>query len=624
MFSTLLYIGPGLGLGAAVLITLILILIIFSFGYRLWYSLFRAPKYVPEKTKNKSSSSSMLWGFYIPFLTALTITITFNPLLIGNKLNDKQSPNIQGLPLWAAIIIMITIAASILYVFRSRRKVKISFSSLLNSFSFSPLNILLLCSVIAVLFLKTSSIDILSAIKERRLLAYSSQLGGGLLLGQSILWMKNLFFETATTSVALLNVLLAPAHDTTKITAINAASRKTTFTLIRLLGSLGIVFLDVYILGWVVPKTLLEGVFNSSWTLVLVSAGSIVPFIFHKKPNSAYSELSKLFHRLILDNYHIGRKLLAIQIKNIGVEASIRGDYSRVLITGLARSGTTALTMELAKSGPFASLDYSNMPLLLAPKIWGKLYKPRKKTKSSERAHGDGIKIGLSSVEALEEYFFKVLKNDSYITKGGLLEHQLTQEENELYRRYQNSISGKELYLSKNNNALLRLKSLMRFNTDLAVFMLIRNPLQHAYSLMVQHESFCIQQKTDPFVKEYMNWLGHHEFGESERPFIFNGKEMQKNQEKDLDFWLERWVNYYQEVEPFDNLFFILYEDFLQNPKGVLNLIQSKLSITLNHSGIKVFDKKDKPVKVKNTKLLAEANAIYNKLSKLSLKPPLS
>ena len=210
MFSTLLYIGPGLGLGAAVLITLILILIIFSFGYRLWYSLFRAPKYVPEKTKNKSSSSSVS-GVLYPFFYSSHNNYYIQPLLIGNKLSDKQSPNIQGLPLWAAIIIMITIAASILYVFRSRRKVKISFSSLLNSFSFSPLNILLLCSVIAVLFLKTSSIDILSAIKERRLLAYSSQLGGGLLLGQSILWMKNLFFETATTSVALLNVLLAPA-----------------------------------------------------------------------------------------------------------------------------------------------------------------------------------------------------------------------------------------------------------------------------------------------------------------------------------------------------------------------------------------------------------------------------
>ena len=261
------------------------------------------------------------------------------------------------------------------------------------------------------------------------------------------------------------------------------------------------------------------------------------------------------------------------------------------------------------------------MPVLLAPRLWAKVYKPRKKNESSERAHGDGIKVGLASVEALEEYFFKVLKNDTYITEDGLLEHHLTQEENNLYRRYQNSIAGEKIYLAKNNNTLLRLKSLLQLNSDLAVFMLIRHPLQHAYSLMVQHESFCAQQKTDPFVKEYMDWLGHHEFGEGERPFIFNGKGGQTGAEKDLNFWLERWVNYYLQIEVQENLFLIRYEDFLQNPKGVLNLFQSKLSITLNYGEIKVFKKNDEPVETTNPELLAQANAIYSKLSKLCLKP---
>ena len=164
------------------------------------------------------------------------------------------------------------------------------------------------------------------------------------------------------------------------------------------------------------------------------------------------------------------------------------------------------------------------MPVLLAPRLWAKVYKPRKKNESSERAHGDGIKVGLASVEALEEYFFKVLKNDAYITENGLLEHRLTPEENDLYRRYQNSIARQEIYLAKNNNALLRLKSLLQLNSDLAVFMLIRQPLQHAHSLMVQHEGFCDQQKKDPFVREYMDWLGHHEFGEGERPLFLTEK----------------------------------------------------------------------------------------------------
>ena len=622
--STFFYIGPGLGVGAAVLIVLILVLIAFSFGYRLWYSLVKAPKYIAEPTKNKPASSSLSWGFYAPLFTALAVIVTFNPLLIGAKSNGKYNNNLQGLPLWVAILVAIIIAASLFYVLRGNRKVKGPKSTALQSLSFSPLNVLLLCSVIAgvlLLFLDASLIDSHSTIKGNSVIAYCCAFGAGLLLGQSILWMKNLFFETATASVALLNVLVAPANDAAKITAMNSASSKTTLTLLRLLGSLLIIVLDVYVLGWLLPKILLDSIFNSSWALISMSVGSVVPFILTKKSNSAYSELSQLFHRLVLDNYHIGRKLLAGQIKNIGAEASFKGDYSRVLITGLARSGTTALTKELAKRGPFASLDYSNMPVLLAPRLWAKVYKPRKKNESSERAHGDGIKVGLASVEALEEYFFKVLKNDSYITEDGLLEHHLTQEENNLYRRYQNSIAGEKIYLAKNNNTLLRLKSLLQLNSDLAVFMLIRHPLQHAYSLMVQHESFCAQQKTDPFVKEYMDWLGHHEFGEGERSFIFNGKGDQTGEVKDLNFWLERWVNYYRQIEVQENLFLIRYEDFLQNPKGVLNLFQSKLSITLNYGEIKVFKKNDEPVETTNPELLAQANAIYSKLSKLCLKP---
>ena len=622
--STFFYIGPGLGVGAAVLIVLILVLIAFSFGYRLWYSLVKAPKYVAEPTKNKSASSSLSWGFYAPLFTALAIIITFNPLLIGAKSNGKYNNNLHGLPLWVAVLVAIIIAVSLFYVLRGNRKVKYPKSTALLHLSFSPLNVLLFCSVIAGVllpFLEASLIDILSTIKGNSVLAYSCAVGAGLLLGQSILWMKNLFFETATTSVGLLNVLVAPANDAAKITAMNSASSKTTLTLLRLLGSLLIVILDVYALGWLLPKTLLDSIFNSSWVLISVSIGSVVPFILKKKSTSAYSELSQLFHRLVLDNYHIGRKLLASQIKNVGTEASFKGAYSRVLISGLARSGTTALTKELAKRGPFASLDYSNMPVLLAPRLWAKVYKPRKKNESSERAHGDGIKVGLASVEALEEYFFKVLKNDAYITEDGLLEHRLTPEENDLYRRYQNSIAREEIYLAKNNNALLRLKSLLQLNSDLAVFMLIRQPLQHAHSLMVQHEGFCDQQKKDPFVREYMDWLGHHEFGEGERPFIFNGKGGQSEQVKDLNYWLERWVNYYSQIEIQDNLFLIRYEDFLQNPKGVLNLFQSKLSITLNYNEIKVFNKNDKHVDATNHELLSQANAIYSNLSKLCLKP---
>ena len=326
------------------------------------------------------------------------------------------------------------------------------------------------------------------------------------------------------------------------------------------------------------------------------------------------SSLSPLpFHRLVLDNYFLGKKLLGLQIKGVDAQLGGEGKYTRVLVTGLARAGTTALTKSLAERGSFASLDYSNMPVLLAPRLWSKIYKP-KATEDRERAHGDGIKVGLASVEALEEYFFKVLKNDAYIKEDGLYEHALSSEENALYRRYQNSIAGTGIYLAKNNNAILRLPSLVEHNSDLAVFLLVRSPLQHAYSLMKQHEQFSAQQEGDPFIKEYMDWLGHHEFGIGQRPFILDGKGHHEGNTSDINYWLERWVNYYENVPQSDQIMVLSYEGFLADPEGMLARIEGVLGRSIDTSSLSKFEKKPQVVEGANPELLGRAEALYTRL----------
>ena len=89
-------------------------------------------------------------------------------------------------------------------------------------------------------------------------------------------------------------------------------------------------------------------------------------------------------------------------------------------MTGLARAGTTSLMNHLATIETFKSLSYANMPLLLAPNTWAKFYKP-KNQELKVRSHNDGIKIGLESNEALEEYFFKAISDDSFINKTDLV-----------------------------------------------------------------------------------------------------------------------------------------------------------------------------------------------------------
>ena len=618
MYNTFLYIGPGLGVGAAVLIVLILLLIVFSFGYRLWYSLVKAPKLVAKSSESSNSKNSFSWEFYATVFAALLIITTFNPSWLGAESSGKYKTALQGMPLWVSIVIGGIVVGSLVLIVRNKRNSKTAEAQEKRSpsFSFTPLNVFLILAIVAraaVTAFNEPLSDALLVLQGNRIAIYFIVVLAGLLLGQAVLWMKNLFFETATSSVGLLNVLFAPSEDPEKISAMNAASSKTTGVLARLVASLVIIVITVFGLGWELPHWLLGNEFSTNWTLILLSVGSIVPFFFTKDNGSAYSDLSQLFHRLVLDNYFLGKKLLGLQIKGVDAELGGEGEYTRVLVTGLARAGTTALTKSLAERGSFASLDYSNMPVLLAPRLWSIIYKP-KATEDRERAHGDGIKVGLASVEALEEYFFKVLKNDAYIKEDGLYEHALSSEENALYRRYQNSIAGTDIYLAKNNNAILRLPSLVEQNSDLAVFLLVRSPLQHAYSLMKQHEQFSAQQEGDPFIKEYMDWLGHHEFGIGQRPFILDGKGHHEGNTSDINYWLERWVNYYENVPQSDQITVLSYEGFLADPEGMLARIEGVLGSSIDTSSLSKFEKKPQVVEGANPGLLGRAEDIYAKL----------
>ena len=72
--------------------------------------------------------------------------------------------------------------------------------------------------------------------------------------------------------------------------------------------------------------------------------------------------------------------------------------FERIIISGLARSGTTSLLRELVKNDLTCSLKYENMPLILAPTIQKLLgYFSRNIENEVERSHQDGIKINTSS-----------------------------------------------------------------------------------------------------------------------------------------------------------------------------------------------------------------------------------
>ncbi len=457
------------------------------------------------------------------------------------------------------------------------------------------------------------------------LLAY---LPSGLVLGYGLILLKKPFFSLATRSVDLLNVLIAELDEDEKYRVVSSKVGPTIKELLLLLLAFVAVVAATYgafLMGTVLLHSLLP---NSAphplWGLLVLSLAATVPFLRAPKSKSGYSEVSQLFHHLVLDNTHLGKRLFKSQINGIEHPVPVVGPgdsvkTTAVIITGLARTGTTVLAKELAARGPFKSLTYANLPFLLAPKLWGRIYRP-KSGELEERAHGDGIKVGKDSVEALEEYFFQTF-GPQYVEQDKLLTHTLDGSLNDLYRRYQRSLTGDDrIYLAKNNNAILRYPSLVANNPDFAVFILFRDPLDHAYSLLKQHQRFLQKQDEDPFVLTFMNWLGHYEFGHGQRPFDLPTlpKAPFAGDATSLNYWLERWISYYSYVLTLDRPQLISFETFTKDPQAVLASIAEATGLAVDPSGLEPYQKTAPDFPEHDAHLAQRAMEIYSALNEAS------
>jgi hypothetical protein len=266
-----------------------------------------------------------------------------------------------------------------------------------------------------------------------------------------------------------------------------------------------------------------------------------------------YNFLQRLLHRILLGNRFVAEFCLDLETGRIKVDADVVKQGKHVLVAGLARSGTTILMRCLHDTGSFTSLTYRDMPFVLMPVFWRRLSKGgRRQIPAAERAHGDGVLVGYDSPEAFEEVFWKTCDGPSYIRPDRLVRHEPDDEILEKYRRYIGLVlrsrpGGPQRYLSKNNNNILRLASLGRALPSGVVFIPFRSPLQHAYSLLRQHERFVARSEQDPFSVRYMTWLGHHEFGADHRPFSFTDAANPFRPEE-LDYWLVLWRSVYEWV----------------------------------------------------------------------------
>tara|TARA_Y100001970_G_scaffold61075_1_gene77900 strand:- start:7306 stop:8280 length:975 start_codon:yes stop_codon:yes gene_type:complete len=280
-----------------------------------------------------------------------------------------------------------------------------------------------------------------------------------------------------------------------------------------------------------------------------------------------YSSLQMLLHRISLSSNLIREVSHDIE-RTLFLSQKYDARDNHVFVMGLARSGTTILLRAIYSSNEFASLSYSDMPFILAPNLWSKLNHKNEHDEEHERAHGDGIRISNESPEAFEEVFWKTFRGEELKVKFedyiGLI-----------LKKYQ-----KERYLSKNNQNVRRVKKLIKLLPNSRILIPFRSPLQHSYSLLNQHQKFSKMQKADNFIRDYMDWIGHSEFGLSYKPL--KTKNIAFDDPNSINHWLEQWYSVYLDlISEFDgqnNIFFICYET-LCSDSSLWDKIQNAIEI---------------------------------------------
>jgi hypothetical protein len=240
------------------------------------------------------------------------------------------------------------------------------------------------------------------------------------------------------------------------------------------------------------------------------------------------------------------------------------------------------------------------MPFVLCPNLWQWITNDyRLKATNAARAHEDGILVGFDSPESFEEVFWRssceLLQSHAFAYSPT---NQEILSEFTAYRKL-NVMSGlatksksiqaqqKLRYLSKNNNNVMRMSELSE-QPSANLVLIIRDPLATAWSLYRQHQRFVQIQIDDAFVRAYMRWLGHHEFGQGHKPLDIGTQHLYGFTPTQPDYWLAYWLGTYQnlwqtfEALPPDNaerILWMSHERTCKAPEQELNRLFGFLKI---------------------------------------------
>ena len=342
-----------------------------------------------------------------------------------------------------------------------------------------------------------------------------------------------------------------------------------------------------------------------------------------------YNFLDKLLHEQFLGNNVLSNFCYERILSKSSKENEIIKS-NNIFITGLARAGTTALLNRFYATEELGSLLYKFMPFILLPEIAKIASNSKNNIPTQERFHSDGIKINLNSPECLDEVFWIKSKTDcnyKEFLKPTIVANETLRGYNYLIEKFK-LIQGKNRMLIKNNNNHLRLRSLLEYFTDSYFLFIYRDPINHANSLLKQHLNFTNLQREDKFILNYMNLIGHFEFGAGAKSFIYKAdeKEFYKKNKFNINYWLNQWIKTHKWIleenfTNYSNFILISYEDLCSNEMNLYKKLCDKVKILNFDKGV-IFKSSNKTKNLKDieTKLLNTSGKLYEKLKKISFK----
>jgi hypothetical protein len=312
------------------------------------------------------------------------------------------------------------------------------------------------------------------------------------------------------------------------------------------------------------------------------------------RSNSDYSTGAQMLHRLALGSDGMRTLVDELDLRWAGARATDTKVDRPVYVTSLARAGTTVLLEALHASGHFTSLTYRSMPFVMAPWIWGAVSSSRRagKAKRKERAHGDRLQVSVDSPEAFEEVFWDTYARRSHwcpdglalagVPPEGLLERYRGFVRRILARGAAGGVSRR--YLCKNNNNLLRLHWIFEAFPDALVITPFRHPADHVQSLLRQHRRFLKRHREDSFALDYMDWLGHHEFGAHFKPFLLGERVRPPPSPEALlepAYWMAYWCELYRFLLDCyaDRLIWFDHDAFCEKPQEQLETLAAHLGV---------------------------------------------